>query len=355
MIKEDYAFFETTLAITNISEYGVNPDSYLLNQLGTNFNHRCFMGKYILKVVKIEKRSKCVINSTNLTAYGNIDIRFMAKILCVSPGDILANVTITTNNITYIGNYDYLFTDAETKKITKETVATAIRQPSKKDFKIGWTLPIVLLEVEYSPMSRAISTYGTLLCAPYFVETKKTWRIDKENAILDYNDIIANQLKNIKVELELRTKPDFRPESIMFFEKLFYPMRSTAKTNTKWETYEGGQPWIGPPSMNFAKPLLSIVNAVNLVSEGKEQIFSGVWTRPLELHRSSPMIQKLDADMASAAESTLVETTANVMIAEVLTEILDNLRFIRMMVINYNDEKIKSQDGLWKIIEDLKL
>ena len=356
MIREHYEMtLETTLNILSIHEYATDSEAYILNALGNIFMHKCFDRQYILKIVRIIKKSACEIYKSNLDSFGTVNVTFMAKVLYLNIGDILPNVTLISDVMTtYIGDYNYIFTDAETKKVTKERIAVAIQPIPKKNFKLDWIMPVVIIENYFSPMQSVINAYSCLLSAEYFNLTKKIWRVDKSNSTLEMNEIISQKLKNIKVELELRTKSDIRAESIVFFEKLFYPMKNITKTNTKWDTYEGGQPWQGPPSATFTKPLISIVNAVNLVSEGKEQNFTGVWTRPLELHRSSPMIQKMSADDITTVEPLIVETTATVMVSEVLSEILEIIKLIRMMAIYYDEATISAQSGLWQIIEDLK-
>lgn len=354
MLRENYCSFQTTINVLNINEYGKNPNAYLLNVLSKIYNQKNYMNEYILKVVRILERGECVINKTNISSTGVVSVSFIAKVLNVGVGDMLPNVTIIANNICYIGSYDYVYVEPGTSRTTTCKILSSIESIPGKDFKIGWTIPFVISEIERAPGVSSVSVFGNLISAKYYAENVYTWCINKENSKLEVDELIIQKIKEIKVELTLREDFDNT-----FFEKLFYPKKTTAsmsKIATKWQTYEDGPIWQGPPSLNIAGKLISIVNMVDMAINGKEQDFEGVWTRPLELHRSSPMIQKLQVDAAASSHAiNVVDTSANVMVMTALTEILESLVLIRKMSVMYGDEKMAAQASLWTIIEDLKL
>lgn len=349
MLKENYCSFQATVNVTNINEYGKNPNAYLLNVLSKIYNQRNRMNEHILKVVQILERGQCVINKTNISSIGVVSVLFIAKVLNVSVGDMLPNVSIIANNICYIGSYDYVYVEPGTSRTSTTKILSSIESIPGKEFKIGWTIPFVITEIEKTPETNSVSVFGNLVSARYYLENKFVWKIDKENAKLEIDDIITQKIKEIKVELTLRDEVN-----CTFFEKLFYPKKiasaAASKMPTKWQTYEGGPMWQGPPALNVTGALTSLVGMVDAAINGKEQNFEGIWTRPLELHRSSPMIQKLSGEDASA-----VDTCANVMVMTALSEILEALQLVRKMSVMYDEEKISSQATLWTIIEDLKL
>jgi hypothetical protein len=338
MIKEQLKVFPATVDIDNVHEYGIGPKEFLINALNERYSGRCFLGEYIIKVIDIEQMGPCLINKTNLYGNAYVDLKFKASVMYIAPGDMMPAVEIRLTEPAYYGRYSY--------NVGSARIAVAVDAIPKRDFKVGWFMPVCINVVSKQPLMDTTNVSGSLICPRYFINSTKIWRIPDDLSTLNSEVIIAKLFGNIKAEIDIRSQFDYT-----FFENLFYA-RKTGKhdEDASWLTYTGGPMWKGTKAVKLDGKLVSALEFVNQAIKNQTVNLAGVWTRPIEIHRSSPMFMKLPDSTEGA-----VLTSANVMMAEILTEIFEVLTLIRHMSMFYKKEIIDSQKALWLIMEDMKI
>jgi hypothetical protein len=338
MIKEQFKTFNATVTVENVHEYGINPKEFLLNALNDEFAGKCYYGEYIIKVTNITRQNLCLINKTNIDGDAFVDVVFIAHILYIAAGDMLPAVEIKILDQAYLGRYQYSLENIK--------IAVGVSAIPKREFRIGWFLPVCISQTYKAPMKDTNNVLGSLVCPKYFIDNNKTWRVPEELGKLELGEFLPKIFGGIKAEIEIRSQFDYA-----FFENLFYARKTTKQDEeASWQTYTGGPVWRGPKAVPIAGKLVSALEFVNQVIKGQSVNMAGVWTRPLEVHRSSPMFMKLPDSTDGA-----VITSANVMMTEILTEIFEMLTLIRHMSMFYKKEIIEAQRGLWLIMEEMKI
>ena len=157
---------------------------------------------------------------------------------------------------------------------------------------------------------------------------------------------------------ELEQRGGLDETELWFFERLLYSYKADEKdaATTRVEAWPGGPTWSGPVARAPEGPAdyqSVIAIARRLVVDGETTDMAGVWSRPLDVYRSSPLV-------ASRAEpqpdEPLIESSARVVMVEFMKNVLDFLTATRELVEQYNTpELVKSHFNLWGVMRAAEL
>lgn len=321
--------FDVTLNITNPINFCTNKKQYIVTELNNIYTNKCYMGSYIIDILEILQSSSCRLVNTNSSGNGIIDVRFLAKVFILNSWDILIGVEIEKNQSLIIGKYkkSNLIIDVTFKP-------TNIQANS---LTIGQLTPVRVIKAIHKPKESKIAVAAVLLTCD---RKQINYRVKGEIAKSAIPEILL-LFDKIKEELKLRSS--MPKDKIIFFESLLYSYKNIPK-DTKRINFDS-LPWEGPLS-NSSSENKEMINLYDTLSMD----LTGFWTRPLDLCRSSPLIQLLQDK-----PSEYVLTAPHLMIIEFAKNILTFLMAIREFVEVYTTEKIQSHENIWNMMRHVQI
>lgn len=89
--------FQIGLDIRRIDLY-TNPDTNIMNMLVDRFEGYCYKSCYVRKILRVVRRSECVIDQDSLDAFGKISVQFEASVEVLLRGDIVTGCVVQKKN-----------------------------------------------------------------------------------------------------------------------------------------------------------------------------------------------------------------------------------------------------------------
>jgi hypothetical protein len=336
--------FDTTVPVADPINFGANKNGHLLMVLRDIYEGKCWKGSFIRKITEVVHAGAINIESTNTSARGYVDVQFAADVVVFSMWDILVGVTRSPAFPEMLiceynsGGARAVVTLAVTK--AAETIA------------IGQRFPARVIMAEHSPMRQSASIVATLLtCDQSAAVVRLSGVLDGATAAPE----LAALLERVEEELVRRQSLDRK--RVRFFERLLYAYQSDAKaedTSTTIEAWKGGAVWEGPAQIEGESAdraeAVSVVDTVRRAVGGESVDVSGVWSRSLDLYRSSPLVRCAD-EKVPEKWGAIAESVPRAAFAEYMKNILDFLVCIREMVELYNTPELeKSNANIWAVM-----
>ena len=143
--------FQETLNIKKPCQFVANKYDNVLSRLKTVYEKRCFRGTYIYKILEINRMSKCEIIASDLESSGIIHVEFIANILNVATGDVIAKTKVNISN-------DIIYTESEYSLCTLE------KSHNNKVLINGQYIPIMVDYVgNYNTNTRLVNVFAKIL------------------------------------------------------------------------------------------------------------------------------------------------------------------------------------------------
>jgi hypothetical protein len=233
-------------------------------------------------------------------------------------------------------------------------VVTLITSKSAEALAIGQKFPARIIMAEHSPMHQRASIVATLLtCDQTAAVVRLEGTLDKEAG-----PELAPLLE--RVEEELARRPSLDRARVWFHERLLYAFQNDdTKNDTNIEAWPGGAVWEGPAGIEAATTAptataptaKSIIAIVRRVVGGDTVDVSGIWSRTLDLYRSSPLVRHVAAGPPPAGWGEPADSVARAVFAEYLKNVLDFLVCVREMTELYNTPELeKNNANLWAVM-----
>jgi len=333
--------FRTTVDVEDVCDFCSDKKRRLLAALRHRFSGRCFGGCYIIDVTEVLKSSACYITRTNSSGGGYIDTEFLALTVVFSKWDILVGVKVVGNQQLLLGTY------GEAGASSGSAVVT-IHPEGAKTLAVGQVVPVRALACEHTPMQSHAAVYSVLLtCDPAAPVYRLRGSLDTAARVE-----LAPLLDAVETELAARSElVKTRKADLWFFESLLFAYkREGADMGTQsCDTWPEGPVWEGPalasnePDKGYGlRSILEIVHTV--VREDANVSVAGVWTRPLDLYRSSPLVAfvpEVKGRVALPAKwVSPVESSPRVVFAEFLNNVHCFLVATRELVQLYSSEEL---------------
>lgn len=290
--------FVTDLTITNPIGFAASQAKAVKKLLQERFEGRCWMGTFVVSIAEVERLSSLRILDNN-SGYGTINITFRAVCRTYARWDIIAGVRLTTRNQLLLGEPAV---DEDGARLI-----VSIHPKNAETLRIAQLVPVRLTEVRHPPTKETACAVGMLLtcdrAAPCF-------RIPAGGS-LDPKETegLAGLLGAIRAELSLREELlGTHTKTIGFFEGLLYSFRKEPRPLAPADPSEfdeilsqGAPRWRGPARVatsgdsakNAAAPGGFVpVNFLELAlraAAGETVKVDGLWSRTLDLYRSSPL------------------------------------------------------------------
>lgn len=316
--------FSVTLAIANPISFCRNKERNILIKIIECYEKKCYMGYYIVKIIKCENTSSCNIVTSNPSGSATMDVNFTAKVFILSARDVLIGVRLDLTTTLVAGTYTYKKDDdvLEISVIMIPTLTSSI------NFTTGQLIPVRIISTKYTPFHDKITAVAELLTCE---KSAMCIKIVSDEAINKNSIEIKILLSNIKEELNKREKIKEK-DKILYFESLLYSYQDSPKTfeSITFKDYV----WSGPKIIKKSGEYHNIFSLIE-----NDASLKGLWTRPLHIHRSSPYMVKI-TDIKTINSDTIVESVPETLIIGYLKNILSFLIAIRNLTEVYNTDKL---------------
>lgn len=302
--------FTKQVEIVTPIAYAYDPDVYLLDLLRGLFEHRCFGGAYITRIARVLRRSDCVLVKSNSSARGVVSVQFEAEVAVHNMWDILVGATV----VGVRGMVHCLHVDPETGA---RTVATVIGRNAAEVLKIDDLVPLRALRAAHTPMQPEASIAAVILTAE---GAAPTYRLRGELGGEADRNALRPAYEAVVYELNLRARDlPGKSKNYAWFESLLHHYRGSGRALAGHErvaawpdgpVWEGPQSPAGAPVIAAGGSVLSAVEIVHRVLAGESVDVTGVWSRPLEVARSSPLVAREPLGAAAVAAAASSDTAA---------------------------------------------
>lgn len=330
--------FDTSLTISNPINFCVNKKNHCLTELNNIYLKKCFMGSYIIKINDILRISSCKIVSSNSSAAGVINVQFSATTFILNSWDILVGAVVEKNNSLIVGHY--------VKDGVNVYIALVPTDIPASSLVTKQLIPVRILKPGHMPKDDKITAAAILLTCDKKAGIFKVKGRIQQDAMPE----IQLLLDNIKEELLKRTELlKTRKEDVIFFESLIY---SYSNSSREIEAYAfKDYVWYGPKASKN-KDLEFILHNIFELIENNEDM-TGLWSRPLNIYRSSPYIAKITSNVNK--QDTML-SLPHIVILDFLKNIYVFLTAIREFVEIYNTKELKeSHNNIWTIMKQVQI
>jgi hypothetical protein len=334
---------DTTINVADPVNFSAGKMRHILVELNNRYVGRCFMGGFICGIEGVNRAGPCHLVSTNTSGGGYVDVQFRARVAAISRWDILVGVVVGYQQQIIVGTY---VSPAKVKAIV-----TVLAAKGAETLAVGQRIAVRVIRAQHQPMQPQVSVAGTLLVCD---QVAPVYRLQGGAAAAtlprEARAELAPLLQRIEAELEARAElVKTRAAELWFFERLLYSYRDDGKAGADdagrppqaVDAWPGGLVWAGPPGAAGHDGLSILAIARRVVVDGEEVDMAGFWTRPLNVHRSSPLVAT-SREQAPPAEwgEAVIDSTARVVAAEFLKNILDFLAAARELTEQYNTRKL---------------
>lgn len=336
--------FDTTVSIASPINFAADKERHLLIQLQKEYGGRCWKGAYIKKILSIVSAGSIGIERTNTSGRGVVDVRFRAEVMIFSAWDILVGVVrVPTYKEILICDYASKGVKAViTLTVSKETEAIGL----------GQKFPARVIIADHAPMRENVNLIATLLTCDKKASTYQVSGSLEPSVKDEFEPLVES------IEEELVKRQGLDKEQIWFHERLLYAyQQQETKGGSLIEAWKGGLEWEGPetvlvPELSEGTETVSVIQLARRVIKGETVDVTGVWSRSLDLYRSSPHVRKTTRpDSMPAGWEDPADVPPRAAFAMFLKNILDFLVCIREMVELYNNrEIIDSSANLWAVM-----
>jgi hypothetical protein len=346
LIEKLYA---ETLDVQDPENYSADPERYLTTYLRRRFEGHCRKGAYIVRIIEIVRRSACRMKETDLSAEGYVDVEFRAEVSLLAQWDILTGVVVASRAQLIVGK----------SEVEGVTVATLLPTPEAETVREGQTISIRVLKAQYNADQAQATAVGPLLTCDKAAPTYKVaGSLTPEDA-----RALAPLAARVKALLEARAVlvegadgAASRRDDLAFFEGLLYSYPRAGDGAPQRVESKGAEAWEGPAGypLPAGTEAVNILDLVDEALEGGANV-TGLWSRDLVLHRSSPLVAKATG-AAPARWGPPAGATPRTAFASMLKTVHDFLKAANEMVAVYDSlEAIQNHKNIWLVMRGAQL
>jgi len=375
-IKYKKRKFEKSIFIANpvCPNFSKDKKAYILRILNDKMVKKCFDGCYIIKIDEILNISSCSIITSNLNGNGNVNVKFIAIVRCFEVGELLCGGLIAKTQPYIFGNYKETYEDIEISATFAIPHGIHIEplplEKSIRSIREAQNIPMRIIGVNHKCGEAKAAIVVTLL-----VCHKKYNKYIINSPLTELGmSHIRPILDAIKTEMELRDEivngeDEDVKKNILFFESLLYSI----STNTNYTNINMSSSveiisneyskWWGPAetTVETTTPAINLLEYFN--TENPNTI--GIWSRPLNIYKSSPMAVLEPIESASIEHTVeptkkyfdiLEEGNADTVFIRFFKDMLDYLIIIRKMSEFYSSNAlIMAHKNIWDAMKEVQI
>lgn len=307
----------TTIEVKDPIAFASGGEASLLGVLRGKFVGKCFQRCFILSVDKVEEKS--LIRIVKHSGEGSVDVRFSATVSIFEPWEILFPVEIVSSSQILMGKY---------KKDNCAADVAVLPSNGVEAVAVGQKVPVRIIAAEHTPM-QSISIVGSVLTCD------KATPVYSVKGSLKPSDILSSLYADINKELALRASLD--KEKLLKVESLIYAY-NIDPVACEIKCPKGS--WLGPvmfAGTNYTN-ILEIVDKV--IEENTSVALSGTWSRPLNIFRSSPLVEVVENQEVDVStniingvkDTNIIGIDAELLVLEMLKGIYQYLTAVRGLI-----------------------
>jgi len=309
--------FQTGVDIARIDLF-TKPDTNIMNILVDRFEGYCYKSCYIRKILRIVRRSECVIDQDNLEAFGKVSVQFEAEVEVLLAGEVVNGCKVEKKNAhgVMICTRDNL-------------VAGIMPNPLFDSVAEGQLISIRIIGCKYQIGQPRI----TAQALPYMYQNGTVFHITEALTPEDI-EYLEPALKNVREEEAKLKKVD--AASVKAFGNLLYAFIKPQKP---------------PAGAKEAK----ITDSKTLA--GLADVYV---VRDSRINLATPIAYTYNniADVQKAYPDVEINTTMSSrgVVLNLIHDYINHIRTIREMTAIYNtQERFESHKNLWKIFKKMKV
>jgi len=303
--------FDIIFNINNINDlFNKDINQTILNLLKKKYNGKCFLGVYIIDVIKIINRSLIESNQSNLNGSFNIFIQFEGKCVIYNTNEIIFNMEVKDNINNIIS--------------CKGNNVSAIIKTNKIniDFKKGQLIPIIVGKAKFITGSEIIQINSYPLIPI----------IDNKQIYYKINEISDSIIEKLN-------------ESILNYINEEEEIKSNIlkSKNNKWNYFSE---FLYPYKINKSNDLIKKENLVDLLE--LKNIQNSILYLDNTLDLSKRLIYKYNNDNDNIIE--YIEDDTYLVLYDILKKYYLYLKSINQLSLIYDtNEKIKSNENIFNL------
>lgn len=309
--------FQIGVDVHKIDLYS-NPEKNLMNVLMDRFEGYCYKSCFIHKILRIIKRSECVIDQNDLDAFGKVSIQFEAEVEIILKGDIINGCKVERKNA-------YGITIC-----TRDNLVIGFTpHPMFNSVAEGQLMSIRVIGCKYQIGHPQITANGT----PFMYAQGEVFKITEA---MDDNDVKYLQAANAKVATEK-----------VLFDGMNAALRTTfSALLCAYKTQPKMPRGASKIDINDTTALKKIKDAY-IVRDYREDL-----TKPVAY------VYKNAEDVAAAYPDARIESLLPTrgVVLNVIHEYANYMKMVREMADIYNTpDAFLKHKNMWKIFKKLKL
>ena len=285
--KDDFAM---TINVENPINFGIDASRNALIELRGLFESKCLENYFIIEIVEIVHRSRIRFD---IQSKATMDVVFRAKVMQYVNWGIITNVKIIDNRPIIIGETEF----ANVSILNNNNQML-------ESIGIGQIVPVRIMKIGYEHRKK-VSIVALLLMpdkgSEYFNITKQLPQT-KANELMPLIDQIAE---------EVNKRDSLNPEALAFYEKVLFSTKGdlTAEEMNSVEIYDGGPAWRGKSIKGVEK----ITDIVHKCASGETMDIIGVWSRTIDIPKTSPYAKKIINHNGRALEISTYDAFRNML------------------------------------------
>lgn len=302
--------FDIIFNIDNINDiFNKDINQTILNLIKHKYNGKCFLGVFIIDIIRILNRSLIESNQSNLNGSFNIFIQFEGKCIIYNTNEVICNIEVKDNINNIIS--------------CKGSNVSAIIKTNKInfEFKKGQLIPIIVGKAKFVSGSDTIQINSYPLI-PIIDNKKVYYKINEisESTIEKLNESIIQYInEEEEVKIDILKNKDNKWE---YFSKLLHPFK-----------------------INKSNEIMENDNLIDLLDLNSLNNSILHLNNELDLSKRLVNIYKEDDKIEE-----YIEDDAYILLYDLLKKYYYYLKNINQLSITYNnDEKVKSNENIFDL------
>ena len=310
----------------------------ILTRLESEYVGKCFGGAYILSIDSLVDYSACRISSTNTSGAGEVDVRFLAKVVSVAAGDILVGVDIIGTQTLVIGQWAPSVSGPEPHCAVCRVpfVSACVAAPTGMAPIVGQLAVVKVTNALHEPRLGISVTATVLDCDNTAFREHQAYSFGASADFGGSAEVLAPLLAAAVAELAAReVLLATRKADVWRVEGLLCARRPAAGGADQEIETEGARSWRGPPAtparMPQTKNVIDVARRAIESAGGAPVRVRGVWYRPPGTYLSSPVAARCSGPLPADWPAP-IEATPTIAFAAMLKNIVDYLAAVREIV-----------------------
>lgn len=326
----------------------------LFEKLKKKFEHKCYQGVFISKVLRIINHSAVVIKSNTVDGAGTVAVQFEVECIRYLKKELIPDVTVIHSSVNLTDNTLH-FSNSHIKGIMRmgnESNRAFMNTIAEKS-----QIPILVNESSYNPGMDAVTIFGLPFTPQEFADNPIFFICDsKSSDSMEKHAAILSILEGLNAEIQLHQKLK-NEKNYKFFSELIYPYKQNFSTTAIMNEIE----------MRTVDDILKMSKAELIYSMLEYHNLDNFSKIPVKVYgKSTAVVDKRTKDKVPEAKSevsrleleskyTVIHQSLDDTLKFILTKRMMYLMAVRGMVESFDSAKTEKLIPFWQLYKGAKL